>query len=106
MSPLGQGWAAAHLPAVPAGGLHALLPTPGCDAGSLVCQPASTRTAASSPPAPRAAGPVCRKPISDEGSPRPDNGDGGPSGLRGQQARLADDWLATDLAFRLGVLQT
>lgn len=46
---------------------------------------------------------MCRKPIS-EGSGTESGGDEGPSAQRAQ--RLADDWLATDLAFRLGVLRT
>lgn len=46
---------------------------------------------------------MCRKPIS-EGSGAESGGDECPSAQRAQ--RLADDWLATDLAFRLGVLQT
>lgn len=46
--------------------------------------------------------PVCRRPISD--SSAADSGDdhGGSAAAR---QRLADDWLATDLAFRLAVLQ-
>ncbi|KAL4451793.1 hypothetical protein ABPG75_007455 [Micractinium tetrahymenae] len=47
--------------------------------------------------------PVCRKPIS-EGSGAESGGDECPSAQRAN-VRLADDWLATDLAFRLGVLQ-
>jgi hypothetical protein len=49
---------------------------------------------------------VCRKPIS-EGSTETGDDANLPSGQQqaAQRHRLADDWLATDLAFRLAVLQ-
>ncbi|PSC70754.1 glycoside hydrolase [Micractinium conductrix] len=45
--------------------------------------------------------PVCRKPIADDSS------EASSEELQSvQRQRIADDWLAADLAFRLGVLQT
>lgn len=46
--------------------------------------------------------PVCRKPISDGSGT--ESGDDHASSVAARQ-RVADDWLATDLAFRLAVLQ-
>lgn len=48
--------------------------------------------------------PVCRKPISEGSGSEADQA--AAQSAAAQRARLADDWLAADLAFRLGVLQT
>lgn len=48
--------------------------------------------------------PVCRKPISEGSGSEADQA--ATQSAAAQRARVADDWLAADLAFRLGVLQT
>lgn len=48
--------------------------------------------------------PVCRKPISEGSGSEADTA--AAQSAAAQRARIADDWLAADLAFRLGVLQT